>query len=164
MTVHFEFASKADLSQQMPRLFEILHGNMHEIAHSGRSYEEDYLEWYGSVFPAMQKAPRQMVLMQEEVRLIGFFMYYVNEDRFVMEEIQLCRELQGKGVFKAFFGWLLPKLPRDVRWVEAYAHRDNLKSHGILYHLGLVPTNADEAGEFFHFRGSFEAFEKSFSK
>ena len=162
MELTFAYVDKSELSELMPRLFEILHDNMDEIAPTGRSYEEDYREWYGNVYPAMQKAPRQMATMRDGERLIGFFQYYVNEGRFVMEEIQLQREMQGRGVFEAFFQWLLPKLPVDVQWVEAYAHRENLKSQGILNHLGLARINSAEPCDFLHYKGDFDVFCKCF--
>ena len=164
MEIDFAYADKKRLSELMPRLFDILHKNMNEIAPTGNSYEDDYHEWYENVYPAMQKAPRQMVIMRQGDALVGFFQYYVNDGRFVMEEIQLQREIQGKGVFEAFFQWLLPRLPRDVKTVEAYAQRNNLKSQGILNHLGLERIDVDETVLFFHYRGDFGVFSKCFDK
>ena len=162
LEIVFEHVNKSALSELMPRLFEILQGNMNEIAPTGRSYEADYLEWYGNVYPAMQKAPRQMVAMRDRHGLFGFFQYCVNDGRFVMEEIQLQRKMQGKGVFEAFFRWLLPQLSDDVQWVEAYAHRENLKSQGVLRHLGLERIDSDETCAYLHFKGDFDTFYKCF--
>ena len=157
MQIRFIYGDKTRKSHWLPAIFEILRANMNEIAPTGCSYEEDYAEWLSNVSPALEKNPRQIVLMYNGEELIGFFQYYVNEGAslFMMEEIQLRPAYQGTGVFQAFYAWLLPQLPSELRTVEAYAHRKNVKSRRILDHLGLKLVDEDVGEDIDHFRGDF---------
>ncbi len=49
--------------------------------------------------------------------------------------------------------FLIPLLPSELRDVEAYAHKNNEKSHGILRRLGLVVVGENKRGDSYHFRG-----------
>lgn len=151
----FIFLDKSRAAEQLSACFAILRGNMDAIAPTGDSYEEDFRVWYGNVAPALEKTPRQIVLMYAEQELVGYFQYYVVDDLFMMEEIQLLPAHQGTGLFRAFYTWLLPRLEVGIQWVEAYAHKDNLKSQAVLAHLGLKPCGAAQNGKFPHFRGDY---------
>lgn len=160
--ITFKFLPKAEAEKYLPSLFEILHGNMSKIAPTGMTYEEDFNEWYGEVYQAfVNKEPRKIILISEDDRLIGYFQYYVNEETFMMEEIQLISEYQGKGVFQKLYSYLVSIIPRDVPFAEAYAHKDNLKSQGILQHLGLKIDGEEKNGSIYHYRGEYRLiFEK----
>ena len=164
MTVDFAYVSKSELSALMPKMFEILYSNTGDTPFTESAFREAFDAWYSNVFPAMQKPQRQMVGMWENGRLIGFFQYYVNDGRFMMEEIQIEKAFHGTGVFKDFFLWLLPRLPREIQWVEAYALENNLKSCGILTHFGLELTEKSEVDTFCHYRGDYGVFFKHFMK
>lgn len=157
MNIHFAYADKACKSEWLPQIFEILYTNMSVIAPTGCTFDEDYAEWVSHVSPALDKAPRQIVLMYDGDSLIGYFQYYVNEGAslFMMEEIQLERAYHGTGVFQAFYRWLLPHLPQGIETVEAYAHKQNAKSQAVLRHLGLIPIDEGVGGRTDHFRGRF---------
>ncbi len=155
MNLHFEFADKRELETTLPVLFSILYDNMQCILPSVKSYDEEYADWFSSVFPAMQKAPRQIVLMYNSECIIGFFQYFVNNRRFRMEEIQLAKAYHSTGVFTAFYRWLLPRLPADIMTVDAFAHRDNAKSQKILEHLGLSHLPDGDSGDFLYYNGNF---------
>lgn len=152
----FKLLDKANLSEALPLLFRILHTNMSSIAPTGNSYDQDYDEWYSNVFPAMQRTPRQMVLMYDNDILAGYFQYYVSDGTLMMEEIQILPEYHGCGMFREFYSWLLGILPKDVRYVEAYSHKSNLKSQGILEHLGLSPCGENKNGSSYHYKGEFK--------
>lgn len=155
MNFCFAYANKAQLENILPKLFAILHANMSSIAPTGNSYDEDFRAWFSTVSPAMQKSQRQIVLMHDGDILIGYFQYYVNEGTFMMEEIQLRREYHGSGVFAGLYGWLMRQLPDDLETVEAYAHKQNRKSQGVLTHLGLVPIGEGKNGKTYHYRGRY---------
>jgi len=162
MTFHFKFADKSRVEEYLPDCFKILRANMEAIAPDGKTYEEAFSEWYCAVYPAMSKDARQMALIFNEDELIGFFMYYVTGGTFMMEEIQIEKKYHQSGVFRLLYTWLLPKLPENTKTVEAYAHKNNLKSQNILEHLGLVYHNKD--GDCFHFKGNFEDLENKYQK
>ena len=129
---------------------------MNRIVPFEKTYEEEYAEWFSNVYPAMQKPQRQIVLMYCEDRICGYFQYYVNLGTFMMEEIQIEREHHGKGVFSAFYSWLVRQLPNDIKTVEAYAHKANRRSREILEHLGLVQMEKGQENDFCHYRGTYQ--------
>lgn len=153
--LHFAHLDKSETAQVLPALFAILHENMSEIAPTGNSYDEDLAQWYANVLPAMEKPQRQIVLFLDGAEIIGYFQYYVNGGVFMMEEIQLRKAYHGTGVFGAFYRWLLPQLPADPETVQAYAHKENAKSQGILSHLGLTPAGENENGRTIFYRGEY---------
>ncbi len=157
MQIGFVYADKIRKDDWLPAIFEILYANMSVIAPTGNSLDKDYEEWYSTLYTALEKDPRKIVLMYDEDRLIGYFQYYVNQSAslFMMEEIQIRGEYHGKGVFQAFYKWLLPLLPRDTQKVEAYALKQNVKSRGILTHLGLCLVDGDDDERTVHYRGDF---------
>ena len=152
----FEYAQKSDLSGLLPKLFEILHSNMSLIAPTGKSYGEDFEEWYSNVYPAMMNTPREIVIMYDDSNIIGYFQYYINGALFMMDEIQIKQEYQGAGVFSAFYSWLIQRLPIALQTVEAYANKLNEKSQSILEHLGLSQVGESKNGSSFHYKGDYK--------
>lgn len=153
MNFTFEFLDRSRAEETLPTLFDILYAN-EKALFPGAGYEAEKQSYLARVLPALQKEPRRIVLMRERGRLAGFFQYYVNRDRFMMEEIQFLPEYFGTGLFRALFSHLTCLLPEDVPYAEAFARPENERSQGILRHLGLVPTG-EGSPEFTHFRGSY---------
>jgi len=152
MPYRFEYANKADTESILPECFHLFYENMREIASLG-TYDDEFAAWYSEVCPALRKTPRQIVLMYDTEKFIGFFQYYVRGGELVMEEIQISREYHGSGIFCEFYTWLVEALPRDLEFVRAYTHHSNTRSQGILCHLGL--STSDSSGEFIEFRGEY---------
>ena len=71
----------------------------------------------------------------------------------MMEEIQLDRKYWGSGAFTELYRHLAAFVPDNIQWVEAYSNKRNLKSQGILKHLGLEITGENKKGTSYHFRG-----------
>ena len=147
---------KADAESVLPKLFDILYSNMSRIAPTGNSYEEDFSTWISCVKPALEKAPRLILLLSDNDRLVGYFQYYVNNGIFMMEEIQFREEYKGTGLFTELYCHLVEHLPSDIAFVEAYANKKNDKSIAVLTHLGLEIMGENKNGTSFHFRGSYE--------
>lgn len=127
---------------------------MSVIAPTGNSYDEDFHFWYNAVAPALQKNDaRQIILIYDDTEIIGYFQYYVNATTFMMEEIQFNKEYHGTGLFKRLYSHLFEIIPQDVLYIEAYAHKQNQKSQGILKHLGLKNIGESQNGNTYHFRG-----------
>ena len=163
--ITFNFLPKEKAGEYFPALFDILYNNMSKIAPPGGAYEDDYNEWYNAVFPAfVNKEPRKIILIRDGGELIGFFQYYVNNTTFMMEEIQFLPEYQGKGVFQKLYAHLAEIVPGDVPFVEAYAHKNNSKSRGILKHLGLQAVEDDNGDDTYHFRGDCQAMLDRYSR
>ncbi len=151
-----ELLRKTDAESVLPELFEILHSNMSRIAPSGRSYDEEYSLWLSSVKPALEKAPRQILLLRDGDQLAGFFQYYVNDGIFMMEEIQFCERYHGSGIFEELYRYLVKIIPDNTRFVEAYTDIRNARSIAILNHLGLEAVCKVENSHLYHFRGPYK--------
>ena len=154
MDISFALADKENLAPLLPQLFSILHGNMSAIAPTGCPYEEDFALWRGWIAPALAEPERQLVLMGRDGALAGYFQYSVRGGTLLMEEIQIAPEHQGTGLFRALYQWLERALPCQPETVEAYAHKDNLKSQAILERLGLKRAGENPGGTSWHYRGS----------
>lgn len=164
MLYKFRYADKKNIKEILPILFSILHSNMSVIAPTGNSYEEDYKIWLSNIVPAMEKDARQIVLMFCGDELAGYFQYYVNavSNSLMMEEIQIREKYQGTGLFSDFYRWLFSKLPKNIKFVEAYSDKNNYKSQNILEHLGLIKTG--ENSSLFYYKGSYNSLLKRYYK
>ena len=153
----FILSDKVNLEQLLPDLFRILHSNMSLIAPTGCLYEDDYEMWSSCIIPAMEKEARQIALMYSEGRIVGYFQYYINLETksLMMEEIQILKEHQGTGIFADFYKWLVRHLSDDIVFVEAYAHKNNIKSQGILKNLGLTCSGENKNGNSFYYKGRY---------
>ena len=153
----FSYLEKSQFERYAPALFDILADNMSVIAPTGRTREEDFACWHAAVGEGMQAPARQIVLIfaSDSHDLIGFFQYYINPERFMMEEIQLRQEWKGKdNIFRDLYGFVLEHINSGVEFVEAYANKNNGKSVGILKHLGLSVVGENKSGRSYHFRGT----------
>lgn len=155
MFIEFEYLNKLDFQTVANDLFNILADNMKKIAPTGNTREEDYKCWYEGVSKGLKRDERQIILIKDNKNIIGFFQYYINADTFMMEEIQLNPEYQGKGIFRNLYGFLLPGINENIKFVEAYANIENHKSIGILGKLGLAKIGMNKTGSCCHFRGSY---------
>ncbi len=122
MKIAFEFLDKEQKDVILPRLFRILASNMNEIAATGNCYDEDFRMWYEAVSPALAQERRQILLIWDGREIVGYFQYYVSETTFMMEEIQLKRDYQGRGIFEQLYSFLADIVPAGTLYVEAYAH------------------------------------------
>ena len=154
-TYEFKYADKQNIEEILPGLFDILYSNMIIIAPTGNTYEDDLNEWLSNIIPAMQKEPRQIVLMFVDNKLIGYFQYYIFSASFMMEEIQIQKDYQSTGLFRLFFSWLIKKMPKNIKYVEAYSNKSNYKSQGILEHLGLIKSGENKNGNSFYYKGDY---------
>ena len=155
LKLSFEYVNKPDFSLFAQQIFDILADNMTVIAPTGNTREDDYNCWYECVSEGLQRSERQIILIKDKENLVGFFQYYTNEDTFMMEEIQFKPEYQGKGVFRTLYGFVIPRIRKDIRFVEAYANISNSKSICILEKLGLTNSGLNKNGRSYHFKGNY---------
>ncbi len=92
LNLSFEYVNKPDFSAVANDIFNILADNMTLIAPTGNTREDDYNCWYGCVTDGLNRDERQIILIKDNDNIIGFFQYYINEDTFMMEEIQFKSE------------------------------------------------------------------------
>lgn len=153
--ISFEYLNKSDFQIVARVIFNILADNMTVIAPTGNSRAEDFNLWFEAVSDGLRRAERQIILIKDNDNIIGFFQYYTNEDTFIMEEIQFKPEYQGKGVFRALYGFIFSHIREDIEFVEAYASISNSKSIGILEKFGLTNIGLNKNGRSYHFKGRY---------
>lgn len=153
--IHHTYLIKSEFSQYSKTLFEILSCNMEKIAPTGNTKEEDYKCWSDAVSEGLSRDERQIILINDKNELIGFFQYYIRDNTFMMEEIQIKPDYQGKNVFRSLYGFLIGKLGKDIEFVEAYANKKNERSIGILRCLGLSVIGVNKNGNSLHFKGKY---------
>ena len=155
----FEFLNKSQFDKYSNEIFDILSSNMSIIAPTGNSRNEDFAAWNDAVSEGIKKDNRHIVLIFEEEtkHIIGFFQYCTTVDAFMMEEIQLRPDFQGKyNIFRDLYSFVLKNISTDLLYVEAYANKLNYKSIGILKTLGLKAVGENKSGKSFRFRGDFK--------
>ncbi len=154
-SISFSPLDRADAAKMSDALYDILYNNMNAIAPTGNSYEEDKQHWVPCILSALENPRRQILLIWCDTELIGYFMYSLSEMTFEMEEIQFVPQWQGGGLFQKLYRHLFTLIPQDIQFVEAYAHKKNDKSQGILEHLGLQRIGENGNGSSFHYRGLY---------
>lgn len=152
----FEYMNKKDFVSLSRQIFDILADNMTVIAPTGNSREADFNCWFSAVSDGLARDERQIILIKNGTEIIGFFQYYVSEDTLAMEEIQLNSEYHGKAnIFRNLYGFLFENIPRDLKFVKAYANKQNEKSISILQRLGLKNSGENKNGNSYFFTGDF---------
>ena len=154
--MNFVFLDKQRCGELLPVLFDILYENMRDIAPSGLSYEQERSEWLAEVAPAIQKAPRQIVLIKDGGELAGYCQYYVNNSLLMVEEIQLKTRYQRTRALYGLCLFLKAAVPTDTSWIEAYADRRNTGSQKLMHSLGMACVGQSHGGKLLHFRGEIK--------
>ena len=152
----FSLLNKSKTDKVLPELYDILYNNMSVIAPSGNNYEDDKQSWIPCITSALEKPQRQIILISQNTEIIGFFMYYVNNQILMMEEIQLKPKYHGSGIFNELYKYLFHILNDKIDFVEAYSNKQNIKSQNILVHLGLECIGENKNGNSFHYRGVYK--------
>ena len=153
--LEFVLLDKSKFEAMSTAIFSILAQNMSAIAPTGNTYEEDYEIWFKAVGDGLKNESRQIMLINYDDVLIGFFQYYVNNALFMMEEVQITPQFQGKNLFRKLFGFVFSILPGNIETVEAYANKQNIKSQKILQRLGLQQIGESKDGNSYHYRGEY---------
>ncbi len=154
--ISFQYLDKKDFASLSRQIFDILADNMVEIAPTGNSRDEDFDSWVSAVGDGLTRDERQIILIKNGTEIIGFFQYYVNEDTLAMEEIQLNSEYHGKAnIFRNLYGFLFENIPSDLKFVKAYANKQNEKSISILQKLGLKIVGENKNCRGYLFEGIF---------
>ncbi|MBQ8621658.1 MAG: hypothetical protein IJ422_05030 [Oscillospiraceae bacterium] len=150
----FSWLNKQEKALWLPKLFDLLYDNMSTIAPSGLTYEQEKEQWLANVDPALDKAPRQIILCFVNHDLAGYIQYYTQEKLLMIEEMQLKKAYQRTFVFYRFCKHLMACLPSDIEYIEAYAEKRNRNSQKIMQKLGMVPVAEEENSAFVHLCGA----------
>lgn len=151
------FLNKETELNLLEQLFDLLYENMAEIAPSGLSYEAEKQQFLSNVRPAMEKAPRQIVLMYDGDALAGYMQYYINNGIFMVEEIQIRKGFRSTSLFAQLWKFMAGVIPADTQYIEAYADKRNLPSRRLMEKLGMEPVKYCSYSHLLHFRGTLNA-------
>jgi len=158
--LHYTHLNKQEKEYWLPRLFDLLYENMQEIAPSGLPYEAEKAAWLSNVLPALEKAPRQILLCFADGALVGFVQYYTRKELLMVEEVQLRKDYHRSFLFYRLGKHLLSILPTGITVVEAYAEKRNLHSRRLMQKLGMGIVA--EEGPFLHLRGNADPMKRFF--
>ena len=162
--LRFEHLDKSQKEQWLPRLFDLLYSNMQGIVPSDLPREQAWEQWVGQVGPALEKAPRQILLCFADDTLAGFLQYYTRGELLMIEELQISPAYRRTGVFGGFCRQLAATtLPRQIAVVEAYADSGNANSIRLMKKLGMEEL-PQEGGAFVHLRGSAAVIKRIFMR
>lgn len=159
-----ELLNKAEKEKILPGLFRILAENMSRIAPTSNPLEEDFEVWKEAVYPALNREERQILLIKKNDEIIGYCQYYVNEGRFMVEEVQLKREYWGSSAFYELMCFLMKRIPEDTQWIEAYANKNNIRSQKIINRLGMTIVGENKSGTSYFFRGPYQKILRRYQK
>ena len=149
--LHFAYLNKQEKEYWLPRMFDLLYDNMRSVAPSGLPYEAEKTQWLANVSPALEKAPRQVLLSFSDGELVGFVQFYTRAELLMVEEMQLRKDYHRGFLFFLLCRKLMHTLPEGITVVEAYAEKRNLHSQKLMRKLGMEIVGED--GPFLHLRG-----------
>ena len=153
MKIIFEHHFKDIPKEQIPRMFDILAGNMRIIAPTGDSYEEDRKIWLAEAVPAFE----HVILIFDDDRLARYFQYRLQDNTLRMDEIQFAKPYQGSGLFRRLYQYIITIIPQDTQHVAACANKMNQKAQNILEYLGLQRIGENKNGKSFIYSGEYQA-------
>lgn len=158
--ITFTYLDKTQKERWLPVLFDLFYDNMHHIAPSELPYEQEKKQWLTEVSPALEKAPRQIILCFADDALAGYVQYYTNGNLLMIEEIQTQKPYQRTTLFYGLCKHLVKMLPAGLETVEAFAVKQNLHSRKLMEKLGMMQIG--ENSNFVHLRGSVQRIRRIF--
>ena len=132
---------KTQKERWLPVLFDLYYKNMHQIAPTGLSYQEERTNWLSEVSPALDKDPRQIMLCLNECDLLGYIQYYTRGPLLMIEEVQMIPAYHRTLLFHRMCKYLHSQLPQNIEKIEAYADIRNTYSRNIMNKMGFRETN-----------------------
>ena len=156
MSVAISFLNKDQKELWLPRMFDLMYENMQTIVPDEIPHAQQKAQFLAEVSPALEKAPRQVILCICDETLVGFLQYYTRGDLLVIEEIQLLKKFQGSLTFYHLCKYLAASLPKNIAFLEAYTHKGNTFSQKLLQKLDLELLEDSQNSPFFHFHGSIQ--------
>lgn len=160
----FLFLNKQEKDIWLPKLFDLLYENMQAIAPLEGGYWEEKEKWLSEVSPALDKAPRQILLCFVDGQLAGYMQYYTREQLLMVEELQITKEHQKTCLFYQLCKHLLSVLPSQLQTIEAYADKRNQNSIRLMEKLGMQACESAEELPFVHMCGPINTIYRLFKR
>ena len=155
--LRFQYLSQEQFPEYAREMFAILAENMSQIAPTDNSYEEDFACWREATCAAVKESGTQIILFLDAETVIGYLQYRMQDNALYLEEIELRPAYQGKQqIFRQAHQFLIAQIPNEICFVNAVARKENLKSNGILMHLGLHCVGENRSGSSNRYRGTME--------
>lgn len=132
--------TKDDVLLNIDKMFDIISTNMNEIAPTGNSNEEDYVNFKKYMLIELDNKNKRWVGAFYCNELIGYFLYKIKDDNIInLDEIQIEKSHQGdKCTFIKLFKYiLLDDRLEDNYKIITYVNDKNLKSKAIVEKLGF---------------------------
>ena len=162
--IKFTLLDKSQKSEILPLLFDIFYKNTSKISQFSKTYEAERNEWLSEVSPALEKAPRQIILIYHGTDLAGFVMYYTRDELLMIEELQLVPKYQRTLLCYKTVKYLYEFLGEKIHRIEAYALKSNQTSIGLMQDLGFAKINDTLGTKFRHFSCDANKIKSKFSK
>ncbi len=150
MITKFEKLNKSQKDDILPVLFDIYYGNMSRICPGGNPYNIEREEWLTEVSSALEKDPRQIMLMYQNDNLAGFIMYYTGGELLMIEELQIKERYQRTLLLHKLFTYLTELLSSGCARIEAFASEKNYRSLDLMKYLGFCTIGKNEKYNLFH--------------
>ena len=163
-SVVFSILDKSQKSEILPLLFDIFYENTSTISPFSRPYMAERDEWLSEVSPALEKDPRQIILIHHGTDLAGFVMYYTRGELLMIEELQLVPKYQRTLLCYKTVKYLCEFLGEKIERIEAYALKSNQTSIGLMQDLGFDKINDTLGTKFLHFSCDANKIKSKFSR
>lgn len=157
------YPDKEKKAEYLPVLFDIFHENMQSFL-IGDDCGWEKSQWLREVGTALNKDCRKLILCTVDETPVGFLMYCISGAVLMVEELQISRDYRFSGVFKSMCRELSLQLPQNVRFIEAYAHRENLKSLRLMEKRGMSLVDPDKTSAYIHMQGSISPLLRLFKR
>lgn len=147
-TIIIKKLSKDEVLGLLDDMFNIISENMKDIVDTFHTNEENYNFWKKSMYHELENNNKRWVGAFKEKKLIGYFLYKIDNNILYLDEIQIIRKHQGdKYTFKNLLKTLLeePELT-DNYLVRAYVNKNNEKSRNIIKKIGFKILEEKENG------------------
>ena len=162
--IKFTLLDKSQKSEILPLLFDIFYENTSKISPFSKPYEAERDAWLSEVSPALEKPPRQIILIYHGADLAGFVMYYTRDELLMIEELQLVPKYQRTLLCYKTVKYLYEFLGEKIERIEAYALKSNKISIGLIQDLGFTKINDTLGTKFLHFSCDANKIKSKFSK
>ena len=147
----FRYLEKQNKLEILPDLFDIFYENTNSVAPFSRSYEIEREGWLSEVSPALEKEPRQIILIYHRDMLAGFVMYYTRGELLMIEELQLKDAYQGTLLLYKTVEFFAKMLGDKISSIEAYALKKNKRSIALMRGIGFSEIQDTLGSRFLHF-------------
>lgn len=147
-TIKIEKLKKEKVIDMLDEMFEIISSNMSNIIDTGNLKEEDYKNWKNSMLKELENPNKNWIGAFKDNKLIGYFLYKINDHSVNLDEIQVKKSHQGdKHTFIKLFKYILNEDNIDDSFdVFTYVNNNNNKSNEIVKRFDFEVLERKERG------------------